>query len=46
MQDTIMMHVKEKLINDVLEFSQEPYRSRYFLVAKKNPDEYRFINDI
>src|SRR5947207_6630528 len=46
MQDAATAHVKEKLANGVLEFSQGPYRSRYFLVAKKNPGEYRFINDV
>src|SRR5437762_7394206 len=38
--------IKEKLANGTLEFSQGPYRSRYFLVPKKNPGEYRMINDV
>ena len=46
MQDAATVHVKEKLDHGILEFSQGPYRSRYFLVAKKKPDEYRFINDV
>src|SRR5437773_1016589 len=37
---------KEKLANGTLEFSQGPYRSRYFLVPKKNLGEYRMINDV
>src|SRR5438046_2988851 len=37
MQDMAMAHVKENLANGVLEFSQGPYRSHYFLVAKKKP---------
>src|SRR5436190_23953802 len=40
MQDVAMTHVKEKLANGVLKFSQG-YRSHYFLVAKKKPGEYR-----
>ena len=46
MQEVATKHVKEKLANGILEFSQGPYRSRYFLVKKKNPGEYRFINDV
>ena len=46
MQDAATAHVKEKLAYGILELSQGPYRSRYFLVAKKKPDEYRFINDV
>ena len=46
MQDTAMTYVKEKLNHGIFEFSQGPYRSRYFLVAKKKFDEYRFINDV
>jgi len=45
-QDAATAHVKQKLDLGILEFSQGPYRSRYFLVAKKNPGEYRFINDV
>ena len=46
MQDAATVHVKTKLAHGILEFSQGPYRSRYFLVAKKKPGEYRFINDV
>ena len=46
MQDAATAHVKEKLAYGILELSQGPYRSRYFLIAKKKPDEYRFINDV
>lgn len=46
MQEAATAHVKEKLAHGILERSQGPYRSRYFLVAKKKPDEYRFINDV
>jgi len=46
MQDAATAHVKEKLICGILEFSQGLYRSHYFLVAKKKPGEYRFINDV
>jgi hypothetical protein len=38
--------MKEKLELGLLEPSEGPYRSRYFLVAKKQPGEYRFINDV
>jgi RNase H-like domain found in reverse transcriptase/Integrase zinc binding domain/Reverse transcriptase (RNA-dependent DNA polymerase) len=46
MQEIATSHVKEKLANGTLEYSQGPYRSRYFLVPKKKPGEYRFINDV
>jgi len=46
MQDVATEIVKEKLARGMLEHSQRPYRSRYFLVPKKNPGEYRFINDM
>ena len=46
MQDIAMERVEEKLANGTLEFSQGPYRSRYFLVPKKNPGEYQMINDV
>ncbi len=46
MQDEATKHVREKLANGTLEFSQGPYRSRYFLVEKKQPGSYRFINDV
>ena len=45
MQEVATERVKEKLANGTLEFSQGPYRSRYFLVPK-NPGEYRMINDV
>jgi hypothetical protein len=45
MQDVVTAHVKDKLALGILELSQGPYRSRYFLVAKKN-GEHRFINDV
>src|SRR6266516_4141866 len=46
MQEAATAHVKEKLAYGIVELSQGPYRSRYFLVAKKKPDEYHFINDV
>jgi len=46
MQDEATQQVKEKLDLGILEFSQGPYRSRYFLVEKKEPDIWRFINDV
>jgi len=46
MQDIATQHVKEKLASGMLEFSQGPYRSRYFLVKKKKAGEFRFINDV
>ena len=48
MQEVATRHVKEKLANGTLEFSQGPYRNRYFLVKKlkKMEEEYRFINDM
>ena len=45
-QDAATAIVREKLDNGTLEFSQGPYRSRYFLVPKKVPGEWRFINDV
>jgi len=45
MQETATAIVKEKLKNGLLEFSQGPYRSRYFLVIKKD-GTWRFINDV
>ncbi len=46
MQDAATAHVTDKLQQGILEFSQGPYRSRYFLVAKKTPGAWRFINDV
>ena len=45
MQDEATRQVKKKLDLGLLEFSQGPYRSRYFVVPKKD-GEYRFINDV
>jgi hypothetical protein len=45
MQDEATRQVKKKLDLGLLEFSQGPYRSRYFVVPKKT-GEYRFINDV
>ena len=45
-QETATKIVKDKLASGMLEHSQGPYRSRYFLVPKKEPGEYRFINDM
>jgi len=45
MQETATAIVKEKLEDGTLEFSQGPYRNRYFLVEKKD-GTWRFINDI
>jgi len=46
MQGAALAIIKEKLENGMLEYSQGPYRSRYFLVAKKKPGEWRLINDV
>ena len=46
MRDAATEHVKQKLASSVLEFCQGPYRLQFFLVAKKKPGEWRFINDI
>jgi hypothetical protein len=43
MQVEATRHVKEKLSYGILEFSEGPYRSRYFLVAKKESGEWRFM---
>jgi len=40
MEEKAMEIVKEKLKMGLLEYSQGPYRSRFFLVPKKNPGEY------
>ena len=45
MQDTATAIVKEKLELGILEHSQGPYRSRYFIVQKKN-GSWRLINDV
>ena len=45
MQEEATRQVKKKLDLGLLEFSQGPYRSRYFVVPKKD-GEYRFINDV
>ena len=46
MQEAATEMVKEKLTYGILEPSQGPYRSRYFLVVKKKPGDWRFINDV
>jgi hypothetical protein len=46
MQEEATQQVKEKLANGLLESSQGPYRSRYFLVEKKASGTWRFINDV
>jgi hypothetical protein len=46
MQDAATAIVKEKLELGILEFSQGPYRSRYFLVEKTAPGTWRLINDV
>ena len=38
--------VKQNLASGVLEFSQGPYRSRYFVVPKTSPGAFRLINDV
>jgi len=38
--------VKVRLALGLLEHSQGPYRSRFFLVPKKQPGKYRLINDV
>ena len=45
MQEAATAIVKEKLESGTLEFSQGPYRSRYFLVRKKDGN-WRLINDV
>jgi hypothetical protein len=45
MKEAAIKMVKEKLANGLLEFSQGPYRSRFFLVIKKD-GTWRFINDV
>ena len=45
MKEAAIKIVKEKLANRLLEFSQGPYRSRFFLVKKKDGG-WRFINPL
>ena len=45
MQDEAAKIVREKLDYGLLEFSQGPYRGRYFLVGKKD-GKWRLINDV
>ena len=45
MQEAATAIVKDKLESGTLEFSQGPYRSRYFLVRKKDGN-WRLINDV
>ena len=46
MEEAATEIVKEKLQHGLLEFSQGPYRSRYFLVEKKLKGAWRLINDV
>ena len=46
MQEAATEIVKEKLQHGTFEFSQGPYRSRYFLVEKSQKGTYRLINDV
>jgi hypothetical protein len=46
MQNAATAHIKQKLALGICEFSQGPCRRGYFLVAKKAPGEYRFMNDV
>ncbi|HMD13399.1 MAG TPA: hypothetical protein VKI62_02095, partial [Bacteroidota bacterium] len=46
MQEAATAIVREKLANGIFEFSQGPYRSRYFLVEKKAPGTWRLVNDV
>ena len=46
MRDAATQIVKDKLMSGTLEHSQGPYRSRYFLVQKKEPGQFRLINDV
>ena len=46
MCNTATRIVKEKLESRTLEYSQGPYWSQYFLVQKKEPSEFRLINDV
>jgi hypothetical protein len=43
MQEKATEIVKDQLDKGLLEHSQGPYRSRYFLVEKKAPSSWRFI---
>jgi hypothetical protein len=45
MQEAASMIIKEKLANGILEFSEGPYRGRFFLVEKKEKGSWRLIND-
>ena len=46
MQEAAIAIVKEKLQHGTLEYSQGPYRSRYFLVEKHANGMYRLINNV
>jgi len=46
MQEAATEIVKDKLEIGVLEYSQGPYRSRYFLAEKHVKGTYRLINDV
>jgi hypothetical protein len=45
MQEAASTIIKEKLANGILEFSEGPYRGRFFLVEKKEKGSWRLIND-
>jgi len=42
----VLAIIKEKLENGMLEYSQGSYQSHYFLITKKKPGEWCFINDV
>jgi hypothetical protein len=46
MQEAATTIMKEKFMNGILEPSQGPYHSCYFLVTKKESGKWRFINDV
>jgi len=46
MQEAATEIVREKLRHGTFEYSQGPYRSRYFLVEKTQKGTYRLINDV
>ena len=46
MQEAATAIVKDKLKAGILEYSQGPYRSRYFLAEKHVKGTYRLINDV
>lgn len=46
MQEEAAEIIQEKLDHGLYEFSQGPYRGRYFLVEKKEPSKWRLVNDV